>query len=357
MYIKTLQIQSVRNLIEIQINCSPGINLIFGKNAAGKTSLLEAICILSRSISFRTPRIEDVIQHEKKQLTVTADIQETKNGNINTGIEKSREKTQIKYNGTLIKKRSEQARNLPVFILGPENQQLITGTPRDRRKWLDWSLFHVEQDYHDAWLKYHDFLRRRNALLRQNAQDSQFGYWENVISEQAEKINNSRTKYLAKLQEFLEKRPYISQNKLRIIYNQEFLQKSQYLEKLAQNRNSDKLAGYTQHGAHRADVVFKSGDKDAAKTFSQGQNKKLQLYLLLAQAGLYFDTTGILPIILLDDLAAELDSGTRNEFIEDLATHSYQSFITTIEQKHIPKQKIPIKTFHVEHGNVTEMVE
>lgn len=357
MYIQTLQIQRVRNLESIKLACAPGINLFYGNNAAGKTSILEAIYVLSHSNSFRTPRIDDVIQQKQKQLTIVADIQDLEQKPIQAGIERTRTSTLIKIGGKIIKKRSEQARKLPVFILSPENQQLVTGTPKNRRKWLDWNMFHVEHGYMDYWHRYHNLLRQRNALLRHQSRDEEFGYWEEQLAQEGENINRARTMYLKNLQEKLGHWFNIQAGPVTLEYNQENINKEDILEKLDIGRKNDRQTGCTQYGAHRSDVIIRANSQEASKTQSQGQNKRLQLYLLLAQAELYQEKTEQNPIILLDDLPAELDHETRRTFIQSLSQHRFQVFITAIEKNQVPDHKILQKMFHVEHGNVTEMIE
>ena len=145
MQLTRLGINNVRNLSDLKMECGPRVNVIYGKNVAGKTAILESIHLLARSNSFRTPRIMDVIQHNKEQLTVTAELQDDNKQTITAGLEKNRETTKIRFNGHKITKRSEQAQNIPLLSISPDAQRLLSGTPRERRHWLDWSMFHVEQ--------------------------------------------------------------------------------------------------------------------------------------------------------------------------------------------------------------------
>jgi len=142
-----LQVRQVRNLTDVQISSNTEENSIYSENAAGKTALLESIYLLFKARSFRTAHIKEVIQHNKKGLTVSGVIINYKNESVNTGIRKTIKETEIRYNRARIKAVSEQANNVIILCAIPDNTKVLTGTPKDRRKWIDWTLFHVEQSH------------------------------------------------------------------------------------------------------------------------------------------------------------------------------------------------------------------
>jgi len=123
------------------------VNIIYGENATGETAFLESIYLLYKARSFRTAHIKEVIQHNKKELTVSGVITNYKNESVNTGIRKTIKETEIRYNEARIKAVSEQANNVIILCAIPDNIQVLTVTPKDRRKWIDWTLFHVEQSH------------------------------------------------------------------------------------------------------------------------------------------------------------------------------------------------------------------
>ena len=162
----------------IYIEPAIGLNLVVGPNASGKTALLEAIHMLSRARSFRTPRIKEVIQKEQLTLQVSAQITNKQSRSISTGIEKGYGTTSIRYEGKALKTVSEQANNIPLLIITPDSHTLVTGAPRDRRHWLDWAMFHVEPTYIGIWRNYQRALRNRNNLLKQGGTNNQLSSWE-----------------------------------------------------------------------------------------------------------------------------------------------------------------------------------
>ncbi|NNE36825.1 MAG: DNA replication/repair protein RecF, partial [Gammaproteobacteria bacterium] len=151
MHIESVQILGVRNLEQAVISPNKKINLFTGKNASGKTSFLEAIHILGRSKSFRTPRIKDVINHHQAHLSVTANIHHEYYKPLKLQITKGGKTNSLNLNNEKVNTVSELAKILPIITITQDSQQIITGPPKQRRHWLDWAMFHVEPDYLLSW--------------------------------------------------------------------------------------------------------------------------------------------------------------------------------------------------------------
>ena len=292
MQIKQIRIQYLRNVENESLNLEPGINLIQGENAAGKSSFIEAIYLLSRTKSFRASRIRDVIQHKQKELNIFCEYSK-KDSSHKLGIAKGHGKTEIKLNGASILSASVLAYEFPVYLITPESHVLLTGTPKDRRHWLDWSLFHVEQGFLEVWKDYHKALRHRNSLLKTGGKKSEFEPWESSMAETAREINRLRQEYLHNLNNFFAKTlralfPEIAEIQLISGFEQE-----KDLEKLlAEQRTADSKRGFTQSGPHKADVKFIYQEHDSSKLLSKGQMKLFISALTLAQAQLTEEKTG-----------------------------------------------------------------
>lgn len=356
MRVENLHLSRVRNLTDVNIHCCPGINVISGKNAAGKTAILEGIYLLSRASSFRTPRARDIIQHGQEKLSVTASVRHTDDTSVVTGIEKGHQQTLIKYNGDRVKKRSEQARNLPLITITTESHRLLYGSPKERRHWLDWSLFHVEQNYMHVWLGYHTALRQRNSLIRRRAGKAQFPPWEKQMAATAARIRAMRAQYLQHLQARLQRPGVNSFIDLTIDLSGNAESEEEILQKYSR-RDSDMAAGHTQHGPHREDVRFCQSGLDLGKVYSRGEGKRFVLVLLLAQAREYQDRCQQAPLLLIDDLPAELDEEQRQAMLAMIEDHSLQAFLTTVHPEMLPVQKAPKRVFHVEQGQIIKVVE
>jgi DNA replication and repair protein RecF len=356
MYLTELDIYDVRNLTELHMQCSPGLNIISGKNAAGKTAILEGIHMLARITSFRTPRINDVIQYGKQQLSIMARINDDLNNKVVTGLEKSRRATKIRFNGVNVSKRSEQARNLPVLTVSPESYRLLSGSPRERRHWLDWSMFHVEPSYIEHWQNYHHALRHRNALLRKYTNQVQFDVWEDMLANSAVVLREFRKNYIDKLNNSMSDVANGYVGEIKIGLNTEEADREAIRNNLKQQRPSDIVLGHTQQGPHREDVIFNVNGRDAGKTLSRGEGKMFVFFLFMTQALEYISFTSQQPILLIDDLAAELDKEARKNVLNQLKYHGLQTFITITERDSLEKMDNAQKWFHVEQGKIADMM-
>jgi DNA replication and repair protein RecF len=353
MRLESLTVRQVRNLTNIQIKPSKEINIICGDNAAGKTAILESIYLLSKARSFRTPHIKEVIQHKQKDLTVSGVISNHNKKPVKTGVRKSYKETKIRYDGERVKAVSEQAKNVVVQTAIPDNTKILTGTPKDRRKWIDWAMFHVEHDYLQVWHNYHHGLRNRNALLRRSAKDDEFFVWENKMATSAEMLGDMWRKYLICLQRYYQQ--VAGEHPCGAVVfgiKKENTKAGGLLENLQASRKSDMKAGFTSQGAHKTDIEFKTEGKDVSTLFSRGQIRLFATMLSIAQAKLLKKEKETTPIILADDLAAELDKKTVNILLELLYKENMQLFITTTETAPIPKGNKETALFHVEQGQV-----
>jgi DNA replication and repair protein RecF len=354
MYMETLQILQVRNLQTIQLSPGNRLNFITGKNASGKTAILEAIFLLSRGKSFRSPRIQEIIQHNQKTLRVAARINQEQQGAIHTGLEKGYGETIIKYNGNKITTISEQSRAVPLVLVTQESHTLISGAPKDRRHWLDWALFHVEHDYLEQWKVYMKALRHRNFLLK-NGENKRELYraWEQGMIESGRYLAKSRQEYLRQLNVVLQDivRPKIP-GEITVSISTDWPGPFQEHEVFESSWKNDQKLGYTRNGSHNIDIKFTNENKQIASVFSRGQIKLFICLLALAQAKTQAARTGVAPVILIDDYVAELDSEGCEYLLNQLAESGHQVFLTdTNEQKYI-KNKVLYSSFHVEHGTV-----
>ena len=359
MYIDWLQIQNVRNLTNIKIRPSSKLNLIIGPNASGKTSILEAIYILSRARSFRTHRINEVIQHDKTSLVVTAGLKYSNGGVIRTGIEKGPKKTAIHYNGENINKSSIQTRNTPLVLIAHDVNGLITGAPKQRRNWLDWAMFHVEPTYLDSWRNYHKALRQRNKSLANTTRpyDTLSG-WEYLLAETAEIITKQRHEFLTILDENLDQiAKEVQLFQVKIGLDKGWPGEQGLLPHLQNARETDRRLGFTKHGIHCADVLFHINQRALAAACSRGQIKLFLVLLHISQARALELITGEPPLYLIDDYRAEIDLSARKAIFNLMSKTGAQTFFTATETDGLETQFANVKTFHVERGEVEEVVE
>lgn len=360
MQIESLHIQNVRILDNIRITPGQTLNRIIGLNASGKTSLLEAIYILSRGRSFRTPRIHEVITNNKDTLLVSIEGSSRNDRHIQTGIEKSRGKTCLKYNGFAVSKISQQAANVPVILITPESHSLVSGDPKQRRFWLDWALFHVEPSYLDHWRTYHRAYRQRNHLIRQGTKDSQqITVWERTMEQEAAVITFLRKRFIADLRgqfDLLTAETETPIPQVQIELQQGWAENLNLYDALVSSREADIRTGYTRYGIHRGDVIFKRDNHSLSRVYSRGEIKQFITILLIAQAKLLSRSLGEHPLILFDDFASELDVNSRKRIIRLLQGLQLQVFMTMTDTESTWATGEEETVFHVEHGNIRKVV-
>ncbi len=358
MWVKHLVVKNCRLINEEQIELSPEFNIIFGENAAGKTSLLEALSILSKGRSFRTSHITDVITHGKQSVIVSAQIRKNKTEE-RIGIEKTSKKTKIRINKQDVFSQAELSSYLPVTVVHPASIELITGSPNNRRSFLDWLAFYLYDDFHQNWKSYQHVLKQRNICLK----DQQHRYGLEKWTEELVKLHPIVSNYRHQSLESLKPQ-------LKLITDSLLPSKKIELEFLsgipreistdpkslsdfyAEREDNDLKRKRTVYGAHRANIKINIEGKPALEYASRGQLKLLAISLLLAQSNTIKEDKNNQGILLIDDLAAELDSVNKNQLISYISKLNQQILITSTKKFEI--ENIESKMFHVKHGKILE---
>jgi DNA replication and repair protein RecF len=350
MGLSRLEIQNFRNLHSVRADLSPGFNGLCGPNGSGKTSFLEALYILGRGTSFRTKDLGRALLHGAEQFFIAGKLESP---NIPIGIEYQANGLEFRIGGQVVRSRVELASHLPLLFISPDSHALISEGPQQRRRFLDWGVFHVEPGFLPAWRRYQRSLKQRNKALGTPGVETA---WDIELARAAEEITQLRSAYLARLE------PYIDQfiewlidlDKLNLSFACGWRQEVSFLEALRSSLPQDREYGFTRLGPHRADIIFKVGNRPARDTVSRGQQKLLVIALLLAQVALLNEVTTLRPVILVDDLAAELDIHHRQRLLTVLAELKAQVILTVTERQVLPASgELPIQWFHVEQGNIT----
>ncbi len=354
MVLQTLEIQHLRNIESGNLTFDSMINLVVGPNASGKTSLLEAISLLSQGRSFRTPRIDELKQHNQKSMLVVGQLQhDGKKKRI--GLSREARKTRVKIDGQNISRTTEMLGLLPVHVMTPESHELLDKGPKLRRQYLDWGVFHVKQSYLECWQRYHRVLRQRNSSLRRAEPRNQVQAWDKQLANEANQLHTYRTDYINSLKPNL-----IHFGNLLLDCEPDFeyqpgwaIEGDSYLDQLQQTIERDQERGFTRLGPHRADLNMKYAGKPVLSVFSRGQQKLLVCAMTLAQVKQQLDP----GILLVDDLPAELDPDRRSRLLQALRETGAQVFVTATEQGLVPLDSWPSnKVFHVKHGQFQEVI-
>lgn len=350
MSLRQLSLKQFRNIQATTLDFHPRYNFIFGSNASGKTSLLEAINFLCEGRSFKTRSSQICINNKSKDFLLFGRF----NG-YKIGISKSRSDYRIRLNNENVTRVSSFAHKAPVRLLDSSCFELLTGSPKVRRKFIDWYLFHVEHEYFLLWSHHQHALKQRNALLKQQKNLNQLDYWDELISEYCEQISLLREKHCLSLSDILKNdlTSIIGELEISITFKRGWDDSKNLQTLLKERRNKDLKYGFTSNGSHRDDLIIESKGIPLTHNLSRGQLKKLSIGLYLAQIKLFTSQASDNLLILVDDVSSEIDRNNLVNLFKILSLSSAQFFITNIDRPDFLFEVIEdYRLFHVEHGMI-----
>ena len=354
MHITTLKIENIRNLQTVEIAPKPGLNVLYGANGAGKTSVLEAIVVLSRGRSFRTKQAIELIGPARPFFRIFSESINSSNRVTRVGLERSAQHWRARINGRELSKLSKLLHELPIIVIEPNSHLLVSGSPEARRKYLDSGMFHVEHDYLDTWKRFTKILKQRNAALRRG-QSNILDSVDEVFVISAIKLSKFRelhSKAVAdKTVKLLEElSPELSS--IQFKYSRGWNKEASLEEVLSVGRESDLARGSTGYGPHRADLTMTFRETVARNVLSRGEQKILASSLLLAQSEVLAEL-GEQPLLLLDDLASEFDREHHSRVLKKALRYGGQVWVTGTSEDSGSVNKT---VFHVKHGVVEEVL-
>ncbi len=364
MPIQSLRLSDFRNFTFEEVPFSEGLNIFYGDNGSGKTSLLEAIGFLSAGRSFKTRRPDNVIRFNALEAVVYGRFLR-KGITTEVGVLRSKQQgNRVQMDGNLVKSASELAHHFPSQVLDHSTLQLIEGGPGLRRGFLDWILFHVKHQYGDLCKSYQDCLKQRNALLRRDKIDGfELSLWTDHLVSKGSQINALRASTAKRLSEWLSVSLAVfdleNSAGLSIDYHEGFQALEGLEQAMLSSLEKDRLRGFTQVGPHRADLVFRLGRKPVGEIYSRGQIKRLVYALYLARAKWVSEESGLPMCLLLDDLPAELDKNSQTIITNWLNENPMQTFVTGVDKNQLIRgwsqnSLLSAKMFHVKQGTLTE---
>lgn len=364
MYIKRIELNNFRNYGELTLDFDSRLNLIIGKNAQGKTNLIEAVYVSSIGRSFRTSRDTELIKFGCDYAKIKTETEkEYTEGSVEIILSKNKNKF-AKVDGVKIRKASELLKNIYLVIFSPEDLKLVKDEPEKRRKFIDRELCQIKPAYYDNLAKYKRILMQRNAYLKEYETDkSILDVWDMQLARHGAAITEYR-------KEFIKKLSIISSNihsgisngreNLKInyspnleLYDDKKIQEEIFYSTLKKSFENDIRQRTTTRGPHKDDIEFFINDINARSFGSQGQQRTAALSLKLAETSIIKEESGETPILLLDDVMSELDLERQEFLIKSLS--ETQLFITTTEIPDILKEKLTDgKVFYVENGKIKE---
>lgn len=361
MSLSRISVTGVRNLQPVTLSLSPRINILYGDNGSGKTSLLEAIYLLGLARSFRSTRLNPVISHELSACTVFGVVETSSQQSSALGISRDRSgEVRIRIDGRNVRSASELAETLPLQLINPDSFRLLEGAPKLRRQFMDWGVFHVEPRFLGAWQRLQQALRQRNSWLRHGTLDgASQAAWTRELVTASDEIDGFRRAYIQALKPVFE-------TTLGALSDVQGLQLSYYRgwdkdrsldQVLDASIERDRLLGHTQAGPQRADLRLRVQGHNAVDVLSRGQQKLVVCALRIAQGHLVSEARRGQCIYLVDDLPSELDEDHRRALCELLDLLNCQVFITCVDSDVLRagwREGTPVSMFHVEHGVITQ---
>ena len=355
MFCKSLSLHAFRNLQEQHLEFVDGVNIFMGRNAQGKTNMIEALWLFSGCKSFRPGNDRDFIQFGMDGGVIRNEYE--KNGRvIESEIRFHREKRREIYrNGAKIKL-GELIGGFNSVLFFPEHLALIKSGPEERRKFLDFAISQVKPRYFSLTNEYMKVLAQRNYLLKSGHGDiyQTIDIWDRKLAHISSIIAVTRKSYLEKLNRYSEKiMDDISNGKEKIELSllsytgAESVEKAEEAcyGKLKENFHEDLRSGFTSVGSHRDDIGIAVNGLAARTYCSQGQQRSCVMAMKLGEAEILHEMVDEYPVMLFDDVFSELDS-IRKEYLTEKIKNK-QVFITTCEeQKTVSNARI----FHVESG-------
>ena len=354
-----LHINQVRNLREVRLEGFQRVNVFYGHNGSGKTSVLEAIHLLGMARSFRGS-IKSLITHGSEACTVFGSLSP---GNTSLGVQRTTAgEVKIKIAGSPVRTVAQLVEYLPLQVINADSFGLLNGAPGARRQYLDWGVFHVEHRFFDQWQRFQRGIKQRNMLLRRGKMATEeLSVWTRELAQSGEALSQYREAYyqlLAPRFVHIMARLAPSLEGLQLRFRKGWDKQLSYPEALRNSQETDLEQGYTHVGPQRADLKVMINGHLAADTLSRGQQKLVVCGLKLAQGQLMSEVGKGQCTYLVDDLPSELDREHSALVCQMLASMQAQVFITCVQRKDIgdvwpESDQQDLAMFHVEHGAIS----
>jgi DNA replication and repair protein RecF len=346
-----VRITNLRCLREVELELHPQRNYVYGPNGAGKTSLLEGLFVLGRGRSFRTRQMRRLVRHGAEGFAVFGEA-EVDGTPRRLGVAYRAGRLEKKIDGQPATGMAQLASLLPVHAVDPSMHAIVEGGPSERRRFLDWGVFHVEPGYLDAWKSYRRVLSQRNAALKRSAGAAELRPWSSALAEAGAAVDASRRRYLDRLAPFVtDFGERLLGRPLALDYRRGWAADEGLDAALAAAEPRDRQSGSTEAGPHRAEIVLRLDERRVQDEASRGQQKLTAAALILSQVAVESAERPKRSVLLIDDPAAELDARSLERLLAAIADVPAQRVFTALTPAHlVPEPDFP--AFHVERGEV-----
>ena len=336
MRIKNLKLKNFRNYVDETVVFSDGLNVLFGRNAQGKTNCAEAVFYLCTGISPRSSRDKQLIRHGQEFAEICA-VAEGRYGEVELYAKIWENGREIRLNGTKITKNADVLGNIYGIFFSPHELRLIQDGPDERRRFLNVSISQLSKPYFVALSRYKKILEQRNNLLKEkdlNLVYDTLPVWDDQLSKYAAIVASKRAEFVSRIAPVANRiHSHLTDGaeNLKVSLDKKYKGDEKELEKrlfdeLAANYDRDIRLGFTASGPHRDDLDIEIDGTDAKNFASQGQTRTAALSLKLAEVEIFKEVSGEYPVLILDDVMSELDLPRRKKLVG--YTNELQTILT-----------------------------
>ena len=374
MYLRNLHLHSFRNYQNQQVEFTSQKTILVGNNAQGKSNLLESVELLSTLKSHRASRDRELVLEQAQAGRIQATL-ERAYGTLELAITlRNQGRRTLTLNGESLQRHIDFLGTLNTVQFSSLDLELVRGAPECRRLWLDGLLVQLEPVYAHILQQYQKVLRQRNSLLKairasespQENYQSQLALWDAQLAATGSRVTRRRARVIARLAPLAQTCHSLISGKTEVLgvkyapnvsWSEDIPQQVQqaFLDKISQRRIPEMQQGRTVVGPHRDEVEFTINETPARFYGSQGQQRTLVLALKLAELKLIEEVVGEPPLLLLDDVLAELDLNRQNQLLETIQDR-FQTLVTTTHLNTFDAQWLQAsQILSVEGGKIVQM--
>lgn len=372
MYLKALSLRNFRNFSNQDLILNPEFNFIFGRNAQGKTNLIEAIYYLSLLKSFRTSNRADLLT-QGNDFAKLAAVFEKDELSWNIEVSFTSKERKVLLNGKSPRSRSEYDALIPIILFEPRHIYLFRESPSQRREYLNRAVYLQEPRFLGLWRDYEKVISQKNKILKERADVNLLDVWNERLADLGAQIVAQRLVWFDAIKTLLaDEYKAISHaaERFHLIYHpaQNLLQdfasgavdvaalRACLLEKIREKRREELDRRESLVGPHRDDFTALLGERNVGQFGSQGENRSALIALKLAQLKMFAQKFGKTPLFLLDDVASELDEKRCEYLFSYLRDENTQVFITTTENRIESAEFVGHSTRFVVEGGFVQAV-
>ncbi len=357
MIIKSLELEKYRNYDNLYIEFDKGTTILTGENAQGKTNILEAIYLSSNTKSHKGSKDAEIVKFDADEGHVRTILNKNEEDvRIDIHLRKGKSKG-IAVNLEKLRKASELIGIINVVLFSPEDLNIIKGGPAYRRSFLDMQICQLDSSYVFNLSNYNKIIEQRNKLLKdiyfQPALKETLFIWDSQLQSYGGNVINKRDSFIKELNEIIKEihlKLTDGKENIELLYEPN-IKADEIESSLKLNAEKDLRSKITSVGPHRDDFVINVNGIDVRKFGSQGQQRTAALSLKLAEIEIIKKNTNDKPILLLDDVLSELDSGRRNMLLESI--NDIQTIITCTGLDDFINERFTInRVYKVSNGTI-----